>query len=36
MSYAGLTRVSIKLQKDSYTRGIDCRVEPGNDDARLS
>jgi hypothetical protein len=29
-SYAGLTRVSITLQK-SLSKKMDCRVEPGND-----
>jgi hypothetical protein len=30
-SYAGLTRVSITLQK-TLAKKMDCRVKPGNDD----
>src|SRR5712664_2677848 len=30
LSYAGLTRVSIDLQKN-LTKKMDCRVKPGND-----
>jgi hypothetical protein len=29
-SYAGLTRVSINLQR-VFSKGMDCRVKPGND-----
>src|SRR5882724_4963221 len=31
-SYAGLTRVSIYLHKMQYTKMMDCRVKPGNDE----
>src|SRR5258705_4554347 len=31
-SYAGLTRVSIDLQQEHCSLGMDCRVKPGNDD----
>jgi hypothetical protein len=31
LSYAGLTRVPIQLQK-SLTKKMDCRVKPGNDE----
>jgi hypothetical protein len=32
VSYAGLTRVSIYLHKKDYSRMMDCRVKPGNDE----
>jgi hypothetical protein len=31
-SYAGLTRVSIDLHKDHFSKEMDCRVKPGNDE----
>jgi hypothetical protein len=31
-SYAGLTRVSIKLHKKRFSKAMDCRVKPGNDE----
>jgi hypothetical protein len=30
-SYTGLTRVSIDLQQEHCSLGMDCRVKPGND-----
>jgi len=32
LSYAGLTRVSIDLRKKRFSKGMDCRVKPGNDE----
>jgi hypothetical protein len=31
-SYAGLTRVSIPLHKIAFSKWMDCRVKPGNDE----
>jgi hypothetical protein len=31
-SYAGLTRVSIDLRKMHFSKKMDCRVKPGNDE----
>jgi hypothetical protein len=31
-SYAGLTRVSINPHKTHFSKRMDCRVKPGNDD----
>jgi hypothetical protein len=33
-SYAGLTRVSIDLQEKRFSKRMDCRVKPGNDELR--
>jgi len=34
VSYAGLTRVSIDLRKEHFSKVMDCRVKPGNDGRR--
>jgi hypothetical protein len=31
-SYAGLTRVSINLREEHFSKGMDCRIKSGNDE----